>query len=172
MLTASVTKKTLFSALLVTLGLVLGYVENVFLPAMPLYGLKIGFSNLVVIYALYETGIKSALMVGVLKAIISGLLFSGIVSIAYGVAGIILSVFSMKLVKSCPWFSETGVSVMGSAAFHVGQIIVACTLLKSFAPVYYLAYLLIGSVFCGIVSGTLIHILRIKLVSLKGFKNE
>lgn len=167
MLTASVTKKTLFSAILVTVGLILGYIENIFFPVIPLYGLKIGFSNLVVIYALYETKIKNALVIGVVKAILSGLLFSGVMSVLYSVAGIMLSVLLMHFAKKISFLSEFGVSILGSAAFQVGQTAVACLLLKSSAPVYYLAYLLIGSTFCGAVSGTLIHILRIKLERVK-----
>ena len=38
----SVTKKSLVCALLVTVGLVLGYIESVVFPIVPLYGLKIG----------------------------------------------------------------------------------------------------------------------------------
>lgn len=170
MLTASATKKTLFSALLVTLGLVLGYVENMFLPIIPLYGLKIGFSNIVVICAVYQSGFKNALAIGVLKAFLSGVFFSGLMSIAYGVTGILFSVFAMNLIKNKSSFSEVGVSVLGSGMFQIGQVLVACAVLNSAAPLYYLSYLLIGSVPCGIVSGLLVHILRKRFKIFKGVK--
>lgn len=157
----SATKKIVVCAILTALGIVLGYIENLFPQIIPLYGLKIGFSNLVVIYALYEFSIKYAISIGVAKSVLSGITFSGLLHIMYGGFGIILSVISMYLIKKSKLkCSEIGVSVSGSAAFQVGQVAVACVVLKTYAPLNYLSYLLIGSVACGIISGFLVRILR------------
>ena len=74
----SATKKIVVCAILTALGIVLGYIENLFPQIIPLYGLKIGFSNLVVIYALYEFSIKYAISIGVAKSVLSGITFSGL----------------------------------------------------------------------------------------------
>ena len=169
----SVTKKNVLCAVLVACGLILGYVENMFPPVIPLYGLKIGFSNLVVIYSLYILNTKRALAIGVIKAVLCGLLFSGLMSIAYSMLGIIFSVFSMHTVKKFQNFmSEIGVSVIGSATFQVGQIVVACVFLKNIAPIYYLSYLLIGSVPCGIISGSIVRMIKNRIRNLKEVNNE
>lgn len=155
----SVTKKSLVCALLVTVGLVLGYIESVVFPIVPLYGLKIGFSNLSVLFALYCFDAKSAYTVGVIKAMLNGLLFSGSMSIFYGATGIVLAVFGMCVLKKTNQCSVYGVSVIGSALFQIGQIIIACLILKSYAPFYYLSYLLIGSVPCGLISGGIVWLI-------------
>ena len=158
----SAIKKNLLCAFLVTLGLILGYLEQTFLP-LPFYGLKIGLSNLPVIFVLYYLGIGYAYTTGILKAILSGLLFSGVMSIFYSFFGIIFAVSGMGFVKKSGKCSAIGVSVAGSSLFQVGQVAVACIILSSKAPLYYLAYLLIGSVFCGVISGILIKWLGCRL---------
>lgn len=155
----SVTKKSLVCALMVTVGLVLGYIESTLFPITPFYGLKIGFSNLSVLFVLYCFGVKYACAVALVKATLSGLLFSGTMSIFYSATGIIFAVFGMFLLKKANRFSIYGVSVAGSALFQVGQILIACLMLKSYAPFYYLAYLLIGSVPCGLISGGIVWII-------------
>lgn len=156
----SAIKKNMLSACLVALGLVLGYIENLIPAFIPLYGLKIGFSNLVVLYALFEMNGKQAFVIGILKSFLSGVLFSGLMSIAYSLPAILLATLGMRCIKNRKEFSEIGVSAVGSALFQVGQISAACVVLASFAPIYYLPYLLIGSVFCGILSGFLVGLVR------------
>lgn len=154
----SAIKKRLVCALLVTVGLLLGYLESVLFPVIPLYGLKIGFSNLPVLFALYYFNSKCAYAVGITKAVLNGLLFAGGMSILYSATGIVLSVFVMSALKKINNLSVYGVSVAGSALFQVGQIIVACMVLQSYAPLYYLSYLLFGSVICGLICGGVVWI--------------
>ncbi|MBQ7040050.1 MAG: Gx transporter family protein [Clostridia bacterium] len=167
-MTASATKKMLVVSALVATGIILGYVENMFSPIIPVYGLKIGFSNLVVIFALYKFNTKTALIIGALKSLLTGILFSGLMSVPYSATGIMFSVFTMHFLKNCEKISEIGVSVSGSGMFQVGQVLVASAILKSEAPLYYLSYLLMGSVPCGVVSGIIVSILRKKSGIIKG----
>lgn len=149
----SAIKKNLTCACLVTIGLILGYIESAFFPVIPLYGLKIGFSNLAVLVALFAFGAKYALGVGLLKAVLGGFLFSGAMSIFYGAVGISFAVLGMCMLMKIGKCSILGISVLGSGLFQLGQIAVACFFLQSFAPLYYLSYLLIGSVPCGLICG-------------------
>ncbi len=167
----SVTKKNLLCACLVAVSLILGYIEHVFLP-LPFFGLKIGLSNLPVIFILYYSGARYAYATGVFKAVLSGLIFSGFMSILYSLLGIILSVTGMVLVRKIEKITVYGVSVAGSALFQIGQTVVACVMLSSDAPLYYLAYLLMGSVPCGIVSAILVKGVGSRLQLFKEHKHE
>lgn len=153
----SATKKSVLLACLIALGLVLGYIENM-LHFLPLYGLKIGFSNLVVLFALYALDAKSACCVGMLKAVLNGFLFAGLVSIVYSSLGILAALFGMIIAKKSGFFSEIGVSMAGSCLFQAGQILAACLVLQSNAPLYYLPYLWLGAVGCGLLSGILVRV--------------
>ena len=134
--------------------------------------MKIGLSNLTVLFALYFFGPVYAYVVGIIKAVLGGVLFSGIMSIFYGVIGIVMSVSGMILIKKSSKFSIVGVSVCGSGFFQIGQIAVACTLLQSQAPLYYLSYLLIGSVPCGLISGILILLIGSRMRLFKEYTHE
>lgn len=165
--------KILLCACFVALSLVLGYLEFLVPALIPIYGLKIGFSNFPVIYSVFEFSPKHAFVIGIAKSILSGVLFSGLISSLYSLLGIIFSVFGMwilyKFLKN--HFSEIGISVFGSFMFQIGQVITASVLLKSLAPFYYLPYLLIGSIACGVISGIIIKNLRNKIPFVRS-KNE
>ncbi len=165
--------KILLCACFVALSLVLGYLEFLIPALIPIYGLKIGFSNFPVIYAMYEISPKHAFIIGILKAVLSGILFSGLISSFYSLIGIIFSVLGMWVlyVFLKNLFTEIGVSVFGSWLFQIGQVFTASLLLKSFAPFYCLPYLLIGSILCGTISGIVIENLRKKIPFVRE-KNE
>ena len=166
----SATKNYTLCSILVALGIVLGYVESLF-PSF-IYGLKIGFSNLVVIYAVYNLKKETAYFTGILKAILSGLLFSGVMSIAFSLFGILFSITLMLILrKKNEFFSEIGVSLAGSVIFQLGQCIVASIFMKSFTPIYYLPYLSLGAIPCGIISGLIVKLFHNR-VSVKGEINE
>ena len=157
--------KTLLCACFVALSMILGYVEHLIPAFIPIYGLKIGFSNFPVIYALFELSPRHALAIGVLKAFLNGMLFSGLMSSFYSVTGVVFAVFGMWILCIIfkKIFSEIGISVFGSWMFQIGQVLTASILLKSYAPFYYLPYLLIGSIIYGIFSGIIIKNLRKKV---------
>lgn len=151
-------------AFLVAVSVVLGYVEFLIPPVIPVYGLKIGFSIFPLLYAFFELSPKRALIIGIIKAFLNSILFSGLVSFAYSLTGIIFTVAGMYILYSLfKSFSEIGISVLGSALFQVGQVITAILILKSIAPLLYLPYLLFGSIACGVFSGTVIKILRTRV---------
>lgn len=155
------TKRITFVALMSCVGIILGYVENL----IPLFrtfpGIKIGISNIVIIYVMFKTDIKNALFVGLTKSVATGALFSGVMSMLYSITGIILSVVTMAVLKKVLKgnISLFGISIAGSAAFNVGQILMCCMLLSSNAPLYYLGILLVCSVINGFFTGGITKLL-------------
>ena len=75
-------------------------------------------------------------------------------SIIFGMAGGVLCVIVMSLLKHIGIFSVMGVSMAGGVFHNIGQIIVAIIVLKSFSISWYLPPLMIS----GLVTGFLIGI--------------
>ena len=148
------TKKLTMTALLAALALIFSYIEVLipFSPAIP--GIKLGIANLVVIVALYHMGLKYAITINVVRIFIDGLLFSGVFGIIYSLAGAILSMTVMVLLKKTGLFSVAGVSMAGGVAHNLGQILAAAFLVSNLSIFIYFPVL----IFSGLISGALIGI--------------
>jgi len=149
-------KVTALVSLIIGVGLILGYIENLVFPQGIAFGIKIGISNIVVLFSLMFFGKRQAFVVAILKSVFSALLFSSISAVIYSFAGIVLSVFFMNALKKKFYpdrVSLTGISIAGSAVFNIGQVIAATVLLKSFNCIYVLVYMLTLSIVTGFVTG-------------------
>ncbi len=157
----------IIASVLLGVGLVLGYVESLAFPQGIAYGVKIGISNIVVLFALFYFKLKTTYVIAILKSLLSGLLFSSLTAVAYSMCGVLLSVALMSMLKKFLYskkISVIGISIAGSAIFNIGQISVACFLTKSFACMNMLVYMLPLSVVTGGVTGIIIILMlnRIK----------
>ena len=80
--------------------------------------------------------------------------FGNLFGILYSLAGGILSLAVMALLKRSGAFSIIGVSMAGGVSHNVGQLIMAMLVVETYAVGYYLPVLLIA----GLITGTLIGI--------------
>ncbi len=135
------------------LALVLAYVEVLLPPlfsAVP--GIKLGLPNLAIIFLLYRFGVWDAAAVSFVRIIIVALLFGNPMTFAYSVAGALLSLSAMAILKKLNFLSTVGVSVAGGVLHNVGQILMAMLLLNTAEIGYYLIVLAVT----GTISGALI----------------
>ena len=70
----------------------------------------------------------------------------------FSLGGAVLSIIVMGLVKKTK-LSIIGVSILGSLAHSVGQILIAIVLLKNIYIIYYIPWLLLLAVPTGIITG-------------------
>ncbi len=127
------TEKTAKISLLVALSLLLGYIENI-IGIIPVSGIKIGLSNLVVIYALYKMTVADCYIVVVVKSILNAVVFGSVMSIFYSLPAGILSVITMYLLKTkvnIRFISIYGISMAGSCIFNIAQFVVAAIIMSS-----------------------------------------
>ena len=157
------TKKITTLAITVTLAMVLSFIESQIPPFVAIPGVKVGLANIAVIFALYRFGWREAMLVSALRVLLVGLLFGSFVSTLYSIAGAVLSMTVMLLVRRVPSFSEVGVSVLGGVAHNVGQITMASILLETDVVLYYLPVLLLSGTLAGIAVGAVGAILLKKL---------
>lgn len=141
--------------LLTALMLVLGYVESR-IPVIPgIPGIKLGLSNAVLLYAVYF--LPPSLTVGLMlvKVVLSGLLSGALFpTMAFSLAGGILSVCGMLLAQRFGKFGVVGVSVIGAFLHNVGQVLVALWLVQNMNILYYMAILTLAAIGTGILTGT------------------
>lgn len=141
------------SGMLTAVMLVLGYVEHLIPIGAGVPGIKIGLSNSVLLYALYILGAKSAFVLMIVKVILSGLLFGGVSAMMYSLAGGVLSMLGMMLVRRIPGVGIVGVSVVGAVLHNIGQVVLAMLILNTDKLLYYLAILVLAGIFTGIFTG-------------------
>ncbi len=162
------TKKTAFLGILTGVALVLSYLEAILPPiyaAVP--GIKVGLPNIVIILILYKTGFKEAIAVSLIRVFIVALLFGNVMTLAYSIAGALLSILLMVLFKKLDFFSTVGVSIIGGVAHNLGQILVAIVLLNSTLIGYYMIILTITGTLAGVFIGLVGSVVMKKLSNIE-----
>ena len=147
-------KNIAFYGMMIALALVFSYLES-FIPInllIPIPGVKLGFANIVVVFALYMMKPVDAIIIGVLRVLLSGLLFGNPMTIAYSLVGCFLSWLVMTLLKNTK-LSIVGVSMLGGIMHNIGQLIVAVVLTSTVRITYYLPVLLVSGMVTGLVMG-------------------
>lgn len=151
------TKRLIYCAILISLALVLSYMER-FIPlqmVVALPGIKLGLANVVTLLALYFLGTGSAFTILILRCFLGSFFGGGLSALAFSLFGGVLALLMMTLARRIPIFSVYGVSVWGAAAHNLGQIMVAVVLMQSVYVAGYLPYLLVVSVFTGLATGSI-----------------
>lgn len=150
-------QKFALTAVLLSLALVLSLLENYVLNLVSLTipGIRLGIANLCVLTALYLMGFFPALIICVLKALLTGIFSGALTSILFSLTGGVLSLLAMYVVKTYgqKWFSMVGVSIFGACLHNTGQIFAAILLTGTFQFISYLPILLIAGVITGILIG-------------------
>lgn len=149
------TKSITRLGILLAVALVLGYFENLIPLNASIPGVKLGLSNIVLLYAIYLIDAKNAFVLMILKVILSGMLFSGMSGAIYSFAGGLLSLIMMIVIKRLPDVSIVGVSVVGAVFHNVGQISIASFVVENRYIFFYLPVLLISAVITGIATGVI-----------------
>lgn len=137
----------------VALALIFSYVESLIPFQIGIPGVKLGLANLITVIALYKMDWKSALFLVVTRVILAGFIFSNLFSILYSLAGGILSLAIMAVMKRNQGFSVMGVSIAGGVFHNIGQLIVAMIVVETYSVAYYLPVLLIAGLVTGLVIG-------------------
>ena len=139
--------------MLTALALIFSYVE-MFIPiSIGIPGIKLGFANIVIVYALYKLGGKYAFLVNICRIVLSGLLFGSVFSTLYALAGGLVSFGGMYLLKRAGCFSTAGVSLAGGVFHNLGQIIVAAFVVHTVQVLYYFPVLVFAGIATGAING-------------------
>ena len=151
------TKRIATAAVLATLALMFSYLETLIPLSVTMPGVKLGIANLVVLIALYKLDFRYAFAINLVRIVISGLLFSGVFGMIYSLAGGMLSLLVMWILKKTNLFSIVGVSMAGGVFHNIGQLLIASALVSDLRMFLYLPILMFSGLASGIIIGILCH---------------
>ena len=146
-------KKLTSLALAISFALILSFIESRIPAFVAIPGVKVGLANIAIIFMLYKFGIKEAIIVSIIRVVMVSILFGSVASLFYSIAGAVLSLAVMIILKCITPLKEVAISVVGGVMHNVGQIIMASILLDTNVVVYYLPFLLVSGTSAGIVVG-------------------
>lgn len=135
------------------LALILSYIETLIPIHFGIPGAKLGLANLIIVIVLYRTGWRDALLLSVVRIVLSGFIFGNLFAVVYSLAGGILSLAVMALLKKSGAFSVVGVSLAGGVCHNLGQLTVAMIVVETYQVGYYFPMLLIAGMATGTVIG-------------------
>ncbi len=151
------------SAMLAALALIFSYIEAILPLSSGIPGVKLGIANLVIIIALYILGFRYAMTINVIRILVAGLLFNGAFGAMYALAGGVLSLTVMFLLKKTGLFSTVGISMAGGVTHNLGQLLIAVAIVATPKLFYYFPVLLFSGMISGILIGIVAHMVLKKL---------
>ena len=163
------TKRVAFLGLTIALAMILSFVEHQIPPLVAIPGIKLGLPNLVMTFILYKVGWKDTVAVSLIRIILVSLLFGNFQYMTFSMAGALLSLLGMIILKKTNWFSCITVSITGGILHNVGQIIAACLWTQTAEIAFYLPFLLVSGTIAGALIGLLAGIM-IKRFDMRRFR--
>lgn len=147
--------KAAYFGVFTALALIFSYVELLIPIQFGVPGMKLGLANLVIVIFLCKRNAKEAMLLSIVRILLAGFMFSNLFSILYSLAGGILSLIVMAVLKKTETFSVIGVSIAGGVAHNMGQLVIAMLVVETYRVGYYFPVLLIT----GMVTGMLIGVI-------------
>lgn len=148
------TKRVALCGLLLSMMLVLGWVEHMIPINAAIPGIKLGLSNGVLIFAVYMLDVPTSYVLMVLKVLLSCLFLGSPASmLMYGFAGGLLSLTGMVLLSKVKGMHPVTVSMVGGALHNVGQVAMAMLVTQTTGLMYYMAVLMLWGLGFGLLTG-------------------
>ena len=159
-------KKMSYMIVLLSISLILGYVEAIFPFSVGSIGIKVGLCNIITLLGFNVLNIKSTFCIGLLRVMIIGVIFANIIRFILSLSGFLLS-FVIMLILYKMKFSIIFTSIFGGIFHNVGQIVALSIISKNILimrllPIY---------VIVGILTGLIIGIITSLILKNKILKN-
>lgn len=165
-------KKTVIIAIFAAVAVVLSIVESIIPVNLQIPGAKLGLANIMILTCLYFLRGRDALMLVILKTIITAFIFGTFSSMLFSLFGSLFSFIVMYLVMKLGrnQVSLIGVSIIGGVGHNFGQITAASIVFQSSNIYYYMPLLLITGLVTGILVGIAVKYLVPSLTKLSLFE--
>lgn len=150
-------------ALLTAIALTI-FMAEAQLPVIPVPGVKLGLANIVTVYVIFAMGPWDALLV-LSARVFLGAVFSGQpMTLIYSAAGGFLSWCVLCLLRKLLTEKQIWLASPVAAIFHnIGQLLAAAAVLRSWAVLAWLPYLVIAAVLAGLFTGVAAQVLLRRL---------
>lgn len=152
------TKKLLFCSVLCGVALALSLIDMAISSLLPfLPGIKLGLANIVSLFVLYTLGGGWALLISIVKSLLTALLSGNITMLFFSLAGGTISILIMWVLINKISLIKT--SVLGGLTHNIMQSLVAVFVTATPEVVYYLPVLTIAGAVSGFIMGILCKLL-------------
>ena len=158
-----ITRLALLTAIALTI-----FLAEAQLPALTAVpGVKLGLANIVTVYAMFALGPGDALLV-LSARVFLGAVFSGqMMTLIYSAAGGFLSWCVLCLLRKLLTGEQIWLASPVAAVFHnLGQLLAAAAVLRSWAVMAWLPYLIIAAILAGLFTGVAAQALLRRLSGL------
>ncbi|MEI6132722.1 MAG: Gx transporter family protein [Bacillota bacterium] len=163
------TRKLTFLAMFISLAMILSVVETWIPLPVVIPGVKLGLANIITVLVILKFGYKEAIIVVFLRCLLVSMLFGGPIIFLFSISGGLFSTLVMSLLFRFfgKTFSILGISIAGSMAHNIGQIVVASIIIGEAMIFTYLPILLVAGIFTGVFVGLLSTFINNSLKKLK-----
>lgn len=160
-------KKLTSLSLLTTVALIIFVIEMRIPNIVPIPGVKLGLANIVTVYALYNYSVGETAMICAVRIVLGSLFGGNPMAILFGFGGSALCILGMSLVKKAItekyiWLA----SVVGAVLHNTGQIMVACAVMRTFAVIGYLPFLIFSGCIAGLFTGICAQFVVLRLKNI------
>lgn len=148
------TKKLVFMALLTAISLVIWVIEAQIPPIVPVPGVKLGLASVITLAAMVLLGRKEALMILLVRVVLSCLFAGSFSAILFSLTGGALSWAVMALTVNLMGEKNLWVvSVFGAVGHNAGQLLAAMLVTKTASLLWYGPALLCSAILTGAFTG-------------------
>mgnify|MGYP003400566894 CR=1 FL=1 len=147
------TKKIAYLGIMLALAMIFSYVESLIPIYFGVYGMKLGLPNIVILLVLYLFGPWEAILINILRILLTGVMFTNLYSILFSLSGAICSFVVMYLLKKTKRFHMIVISVFGGIFHNAGQLLAAIWIVNNYHLSFYLPILLIAGFITGLLIG-------------------
>ena len=141
-------------ALLTALALIIFTVELQIPTLAPVPGMKLGLANIITVYAVYSFSAGETAMILVVRVLLGSLIAGNMMSLAYSMAGGMLCLAGMLLLRRVIDKKHIWVcSILGAVLHNIGQTCAAIVLMQTSTVIAYLPFLLVSGSVAGALTG-------------------
>jgi len=167
-LTPPPAKRLTTLALLTAIALTIFLAEAQLPPLVPVPGVKLGLANIVTVCAVFALGPGDALLI-LCARVFLGAVFSGqMMTLLYSGAGGLLAWVVMVLLAKLLTRKQLWLCSPAAAVFHnLGQLLAAAGVMRTWAVLAYLPYLLLSGIVTGFFTGLCAQFLLARLEGIR-----
>lgn len=147
------TSRFVLSAVLCGIALALSLLDGAVSSLLPLPGFKLGLANVVSLFALCCLGLPWALLICVVRSLLTAMLSGNMTMLFFSLAGGVVSILVMYL--ALKYLSVIKTSVLGGISHNLMQLAAAAVVTATPQVSYYFPVLVLTGTVCGFFVGAL-----------------
>ncbi|MDI6799362.1 MAG: Gx transporter family protein [Actinomycetota bacterium] len=168
-------KRLVFLALLLALGIALHLIESIYMPPLPIPGAKLGLANIVSLIIISSYSLREAAVNALARTLIASILLGTFLSatFVFSLSGALVSTIVMLAAHRSlsKHLSLSGISILGALAHNLTQMIVAYFIFIRHSALFFeLPILMVLAVLCGLFNGVLASLILSRALTPAGLR--